>query len=63
MPGKSIHHPSSFVDELADFHQQFVIADPHLIYMDGNSLGRLPAKAAAEDPGRRRTQQPWLWPG
>lgn len=29
-------------DELASFRQQFVITDPNLIYLDGNSLGRLP---------------------
>ena len=29
-------------DPLAHFRERFVIADPHLIYMDGNSLGRLP---------------------
>ena len=29
-------------DPLAHFRQRFVIADPDLIYMDGNSLGRLP---------------------
>jgi kynureninase len=34
-------------DELASFREQFVIADPNLLYMDGNSLGRLP-KAAVE---------------
>jgi kynureninase len=34
-------------DELASFREQFVIADPDLLYMDGNSLGRLP-KAAVE---------------
>jgi kynureninase len=28
-------------DELADFRNRFVIADPDLIYADGNSLGRL----------------------
>jgi len=29
-------------DPLAGFRERFVFADPDLIYMDGNSLGRLP---------------------
>src|SRR5437667_12357949 len=29
-------------DPLAHFRGRFVITDPDLIYMDGNSLGRLP---------------------
>ena len=29
-------------DPLASFRDQFVITDPDLIYVDGNSLGRLP---------------------
>jgi kynureninase len=29
-------------DPLARFRDRFVIADPHVIYLDGNSLGRLP---------------------
>ena len=31
-------------DELASFRNEFVIADPNLIYLDGNSLGRLPKR-------------------
>ena len=34
-------------DELAHFRNEFVIDDPNLIYLDGNSLGRLPKKTAA----------------
>jgi len=29
-------------DPLAGFRERFVIADPHRVYLDGNSLGRLP---------------------
>lgn len=32
-------------DELAHFRNEFVIAEPEMIYMDGNSLGRLPKRA------------------
>ena len=31
-------------DDLASFRQAFAIADPDLIYVDGNSLGRLPRR-------------------
>ncbi len=33
-------------DPLAAFRDRFVITDPDLIYLDGNSLGRMPAAAA-----------------
>ena len=31
-------------DELASYRDEFVIDDPNLIYLDGNSLGRLPKR-------------------
>jgi len=31
-------------DELRDFRDEFIIADPREIYLDGNSLGRLPKR-------------------
>jgi len=34
-------------DELAHFRDEFVVDDPDLIYLDGNSLGRLPKRSAA----------------
>ncbi len=33
-------------DELAHFRNRFIITDPDLIYLDGNSLGRLPVATA-----------------
>ena len=33
-------------DPLAEFRERFVVADESLIYLDGNSLGRLPHKAS-----------------
>jgi kynureninase len=33
-------------DELAGFRERFVVSDPDLLYLDGNSLGRLPVATA-----------------
>lgn len=40
-------HALDAQDPLAHLRQHFVIDDPGLIYLDGNSLGRLPRTAAA----------------
>ena len=34
--------PLDAADPLASFRARFVVADPNLVYLDGNSLGRLP---------------------
>lgn len=44
-------------DELAAFRNQFVIDDPNLIYLDGNSLGRLPKRTV--NHLRRAVEQQW----
>jgi kynureninase len=44
-------------DPLAGFRTEFVLAEPDLIYMDGNSLGRLPAATA----GRLQTAVEEEW--
>ncbi|MBN1148559.1 MAG: kynureninase [Anaerolineales bacterium] len=40
-------HEMDAQDQLARFREAFVIDDPNLVYMDGNSLGRLPKRALA----------------
>ena len=45
------------VDELAEFRGAFVITEPHLIYLDGNSLGRLPR--AAVERARLVVEEEW----
>lgn len=46
-PSLSFAHHLDSQDPLASYREGFVITDPNLIYLDGNSLGRMP-KAAAE---------------
>lgn len=41
-PGLDFAQRMDTEDELAPFRETFVIAEPDLIYLDGNSLGRLP---------------------
>ena len=38
--------PHDAADPLASFRDRFVISDPAIVYLDGNSLGRLPAATA-----------------
>ncbi len=44
-------------DSLASFRQQFVVNDPDLIYLDGNSLGRMP-KSVIERM-RKAVEEEW----
>ena len=44
-------------DELASFRDAFVLSDPDLIYLDGNSLGRLPRKTV--ERMRAVVEQEW----
>jgi kynureninase len=44
-------------DELASFRDEFVIDDPNLIYLDGNSLGRLPKRTV--NVMRNTIEQEW----
>src|SRR5512138_3240212 len=44
-------------DRLARFREQFVVNDPDLIYLDGNSLGRMPKPVIARM--KRAVEQEW----
>ncbi len=46
-PDRSFTNQMDAQDELAGFRREFVIDDPNLIYLDGNSLGRLPRRTKA----------------
>jgi kynureninase len=43
-PGLKFAHRLDAEDGLAPYRQAFVVAEPDLIYLDGNSLGRLPRR-------------------
>lgn len=43
-PGREFARSLDSADEIRHFRHEFLISDPDLIYMDGNSLGRLPQK-------------------
>ena len=45
--GRSFANSLDDADPLAHFRDEFLIADPDMIYADGNSLGRLPERTAA----------------
>jgi len=58
-PSRAFAETLDTQDELAEFRQEFIIPEPELIYLDGNSLGRLPHQTAdslgevvSEDWGR-----------
>jgi kynureninase len=44
-------------DKLASFREAFVIADPSLIYLDGNSLGMLPK--SAQEKAKQIVDEQW----
>lgn len=46
-PGIDFARQLDAEDELASFRESFIFADPGLIYLDGNSLGRLPQRTVA----------------
>lgn len=50
-PGLPFAQALDAADDLAGFRQEFVLAEPDLIYMDGNSLGRLPHRTVGQLEG------------
>jgi kynureninase len=64
-PGLEIAQRLDEQDELASFREEFVFPEPDLIYLDGNSLGRLPRRtvgrmrAAVEDEWGRDLIRGW----
>jgi kynureninase len=56
-PGPAFARRLDAADDLVSFREAFVFGEPDLIYLDGNSLGRLPHRAAA----RTRTAVEVAW--
>jgi kynureninase len=56
-PHLEFAHQLDDQDELGSFRSRFVIDEPELIYLDGNSLGRLPAHTA--DRLDERVRRDW----
>mgnify|MGYP003335194833 FL=1 len=56
-PSRADAEAADRADVLAPFRDRFVVADPDLLYMDGNSLGRLP-KVTVERL-RRVAEEEW----
>ena len=54
---KDYAHQLDAQDPLARFRDEFIIVDPLTIYLDGNSLGRLPKRSAAR--AREVVEQEW----
>jgi kynureninase len=56
-PGRECAQRLDEQDELASFREEFAFPDPDLIYMDGNSLGRLPRRTV--DRLRKAVEEEW----
>jgi kynureninase len=56
-PGLEIAQRLDEQDDLASFREEFVFAEPDLIYLDGNSLGRLPRRTV--DRMRTAVEDEW----
>ena len=56
-PSKDFAQQLDPQDKLASYREQFVINDPDLIYLDGNSLGMMPK--AAQERSRQIVEEQW----
>jgi len=56
-PGREFADQLDKQDELAAYREEFVFAEPDLIYLDGNSLGRLPRRTVGRM--HRAVEEEW----